>query len=1807
MNQGISQVIDSQRVADLEQQEQIAGAGVSANYIISEDFILPELEGLIDSAAISGSPLASTAVNQALSGGSPKPAIDEENYVPNSDEYEGSVNGSSGTGTDTAINNDAISTATGIEQDIEDRALNFDESEYSLDPDGDGYYEPDVEALEKWVQYMMTRANMLAGLLIALTSMFECRRLAEEAFTGESIEPEKHSYKEAFSRKIKTINKIVQSAVSGVFEYCNTKNKERLDERMEEITADADSSGHKSESTCNGGGSDISMSQEALQEQAKFYQATIDTLNGMQRVISMMIEFLAANAASDDFSTAGTISSLTKFSARLEEMGEEVDEKLQAVLREVDEMANYEAWGWVMFALSFLGIGLIGGIIWAIVANARDGMGDNLEEINLDLTSEFVNGYRGDINVMQNAYRMFLSLSLFKTDLRNTVREQFTGLSGMKNDAELLMQSAEGTLGHTTQVFDSATSQLMLKVSLHNNMVRGIKELDQLIKAQPLRSLSMATTIVMAIVGLVITIITWGSFAPLYVAIISALVGVLQGITNYFATKIANDLDTYDPIEPEYFYNDHPGIGATAIDAINGADGAGRQNLEDATLDQGMIRQADDEYYYFDSPQFALYELRQKLMDNIIRALFSVMKNARDMRRVAMSEFSGNAPADSGGSLLQNAIESILLQRQLILSAIKFQYQEVITARNIEKRVELAQEDAWKSFGWSIIGGLVGGGLGAIGGPGLSMLGYTLGSTLGSTLYRLIHIISKHYWDMEIDEASLARLQEFLQQQGEESTEARLDAAEVAAYQDLLTNGLVGTGGGWSTAGWYSGPSQYHGVNFGLVSETYARLGRIYAAQEAVAKGRSMGSILRDIVKQQMSGKSIGKVGALSESVNRASFSASMRVAGELVSFLNTRADIMNRAYNAKKELIMSIVSASVNTILSVVGMSLGGLKSPILSALGKLAPAVMSLVNSLTSFITGLVDANGDLGAYENYNTKTEVDKTGRRVKTVNGVDERLDQLEYEIMCQVNSGMIETLSGGYMAVSAEYSQLSSGMKSLFNVREALATARSILTSARESVRYQMSGKQLDEVTFGKDSIDNFKQASLSILDSLKSALDTMAERYNQMQDAEAKAWTGGIQSLFSLSSLVVSVVNSCASGHAEELSRPSGQGGTDAAVVGNQQQAEALAPAEVAAPEAPAATDVPAAAEKNDSYANRSSKETDARTSGAKPYPTVAAQPVADSLAPAAANAQGDETENASENTGRAEREEELDFGRGRLGQRTQTQLRQLQETLRIVGGTISLTGRIVNIIMQSVFATRDDDSEEARSRTAAVNRKVEKGESEAKSGPKNIFTSLDDLETKTNLSEYKMAVLQLNKSMTARIAQNYTQLVEMVRDEVKNVIDYAKNFDRGPRNAAIGTQHRADAEAPDLAPVPGSISVTNYAQTHTPEATARYILENFEAAEIEPICDQLVQMEGPRGRAVLEALQQQARSQGAETVAVRAEAALAAAPAPVVQQNAEVTHTPVEQNRPSSRVHLERADRIEEQMQQVAQEAETLEARATQINDQVAGLEQEMSQVEAQLDEVTPQVQAAQAEDVPALTERVEALRLRRDQLQAEWSGLVEQRGQVEAELTACRANVQRLDEEMTQLIADLEQQAQAEQDPVARQQLLDRAELVRRVQANDPLTERVIQLEGRLAEINGRLGAVRQELQTVQRQITRLDQLIQEKQASQQPASNGDSAAVRSGGFGNVFSFVRDFLRPADQRRQENLDNVSEGEVLPGQRRGANHDDAIVAVANAGQGRYSPQRRYEDAMRDLDVVARQLSADSERVSSVNQSGVC
>lgn len=727
----------------------------------------------------------------------------------------------------------------------------------------------------------------------------------------------------------------------------------------------------------------------------------------------------------------------------------------------------------------------------------------DIQDLKLDV---LIKGIRGEIIRAQNAYRMALAISFLKADLRNIVYSELTGLSGFASHADLIAAAAEITIGPATQIVDAALTQLMMRANVYNNLLLTIDSFEKLEAARGAQVASVILTVVALVLAIVIIAYTAGAgTAPAALLVAAAVVGVCAAMSNMIAQQILAEIDPYTIAPPEVDEMDDPkklNTSKTVNDVFNAIDQEILSLENSLATGNGFMVKTKDGMLRLDYKAIANLERKLSAMNNAIRTLFYMLKEKRDLARLVKAVFGGSVGDSSGEGLVMKAMESMLAQRQAVVSAITFQLSQFIAAKNLATQTEQALNKTNQGAATSGIAA-VGSLLGCI--PGLGAAGAIAGAavTIAGGLINIAISLSNDKLNMTF-QSNDQELDAYLEDRasGDNSFESKLDRLEAEAMLNFLENGLMGTGDG------------YQAVNSPLMAQTLKKIQQIYQIKQVMADLIALTSHVRAVVQKELTGVAPGtSAEELTKATITSNCNASLRMLGNLANHMKTTASVLNEARDAEKEMITGVVAGSIQVAagtLGVVGAAAGEAGSA-LANVGQIAPMVGNVVSSLVQLIMAAVSAASDNGELAGYDVDDTVDGMG--VKQDKGKHDngdwaaRLDAEEEAIYRQMGTELLQSMNGSMMGVSPDSSLLTSKMNRLYNLKAALAMTMNIMREVKAAMGHFQYATSLADV------IESNRASALAILGALKDTLETIAERENQKTQETMQA----IQSAISL------------------------------------------------------------------------------------------------------------------------------------------------------------------------------------------------------------------------------------------------------------------------------------------------------------------------------------------------------------------------------------------------------------------------------------------------------------------------------------------------------------------------------------------------------------------------------------------------------------------------------------------------------------------------------------------------------------------
>lgn len=613
------------------------------------------------------------------------------------------------------------------------------------------------------------------------------------------------------------------------------------------------------------------------------------------------------------------------------------------------------------------------------------------------------------------------------------------------------------------------------------------------------------------------------------ITLCGACAGLGAAGLNSIGTAVAAGVDDhYDVNNPKFSVGG--GVSLTPHKRVSDVIDDAEQAEEEVVNGMGgaeLLERNQDGYYTLNSRALAAFEVRQQSIQNLIKMIVYLKKAQRDLNRSVLGIVLEKAIKDHGEGYLLSNIENSINQRQMLMQAIKFQLQEQVTAKNIARQNEVM---ASKAF-WSSTAGVIGAAAGALcamipGAGGLSIVPALMGigSAVGSSLYNYIetHSESSGYgMKYESHSKEFEQLMAERRRASQQSTiaEDKLYQLENASIEELMANGLVGTGDGYS------------GVNYTLVGKAYQQLLNIQNIRQFLTELRNAMIRLNASTRRQVLGVSTSETTDFSNLVNQRGLSQAMAVIAAVTRMLSDKAAVQNRARDAQKAANMATFSLATNVVVAAAGMGAGyspGVVGETAAAVSKnITPGLMGLINGTANLIMNALWARDDYGAYNNYSSDKAVKEIrgNRRQKTEQDNFDKIAALEDQVFQEMGENMVQTLQGGTGAVNGEITGiLNSRMHALNNLRKSLLLLISARDSFSQAIRRKV-GVGGGPVADANELASPQERITQAILGALAQGVQTLVERQNQISQAERQMFVSSFSVVMSSVSIALGAI----------------------------------------------------------------------------------------------------------------------------------------------------------------------------------------------------------------------------------------------------------------------------------------------------------------------------------------------------------------------------------------------------------------------------------------------------------------------------------------------------------------------------------------------------------------------------------------------------------------------------------------------------------------------------------------------------------
>ncbi|MFA5035415.1 MAG: hypothetical protein WC500_06525, partial [Candidatus Margulisiibacteriota bacterium] len=339
---------------------------------------------------------------------------------------------------------------------------------------------------------------------------------------------------------------------------------------------------------------------------------------------------------------------------------------------------------------------------------------------------------------------------------------------------------------------------------------------------------------------------------------------------------------------------------------------------------------------------------------------------------------------------------------------------------------------------------------------------------------------------------------------------------ENAAIEELMANGLVGTGDGYS------------GVNYTLVGKAYQQLLNIQNIRQFLIEIRNAMIRMSASTRRQVLGVSTSETTDLSGIVSQRGLSQSMAIIASVTRMLSDKAAVQNRARDAQKAANMATFSFATNVVVAAAGMGAGyspGVVGETAATVSRnITPGMMGLINGTANLIMNALWARDDFGAYNNYSSDKAVKEVrgNRQQKTEQDNFDKIAALEDQVFQEMGENVVQTLQGGTGAVNGEITGiLNSRMHALNNLRKSLLLLISARDSFSQAIRRKVGvgGGPIADQT---DLASPQERITQAILGALTQGVQTLVERQNQISQAERQMFVSSFSVVMSAVSVAL-------------------------------------------------------------------------------------------------------------------------------------------------------------------------------------------------------------------------------------------------------------------------------------------------------------------------------------------------------------------------------------------------------------------------------------------------------------------------------------------------------------------------------------------------------------------------------------------------------------------------------------------------------------------------------------------------------------
>jgi hypothetical protein len=903
---------------------------------------------------------------------------------------------------------------------------------------------------------------LVKGMMIIISLLYEARRdlrgLVEKELTGEDNDYKPMAINKLCAKKVDKLEKTLQGAVSNILKAMTNLNDTARNTEEYEINDVYDTKNAAIQKDSPGMCEDDDREEDILKNN-NLRAGEISTLDTyVQGLDQQQLTYAQSMLATMDVDISGTSS----------------DDIWNSLNSQVDDV-----------------LGNMGSIVQYTSSTDDD---SEYQEINWDQRDLL----RGQLLAAFAMRRSVLAGMQAKADMRNLVHEEMTGIGGRNARTDIasdeLENEANQTLNWFDAVVDSTESVVKMKNQIRfealevekNNKI--IKEIEDQKNKGFWASLISWVAAACGIIGIF--------FWPLLIvaAVLETISSVMNAQINEdiaqtrldaektYGTKQTIVMDEFDHKTPTVDLSTDDVALQLAADAENSVSA-----IFDSFTSSNYLHDVGTAYSVFDSAAFAKQaeEVRNyNLQALIAQAAKQATNEMRNLVHMEMTGIGGREPSNMANA----GMEAARGQQAIVMNGAFTNLSDLNQTKNAQKDLALKisylqklYDDAKSAAGWSYV----------------PLLGDSIGG-INTTIYDLM---------AEQDDAGARGA-------GGYTTDATFTDDTI---NNILNNGTIDAGDSNTM------------VDTSLIAAARSTYTKAFIAASVEASVQKLMRDIRSLVHQEMTGIRSATGGELSDQANAVNFESAMRTLNMVSNYLQQLVQIENKIEDAKKTLdnvtdqlnvakagtwITAIVSGIVGAIAAITGTG----------EFWQVAWAAIQAAQMTMSMLWSVVAAVKSWYNYSHYsslkNDMPDVTAILNKLRAAvqndaNSVEGSIESLEQEALDEIATMLISSVGGGAIGTNKGLaSAYKNVIDKVYKQQRILNSVAQALSELRAIVHEAMTGISSASMN-STIKVLNIKQESIKAqIDSMFEALQSLTDRWNQINDAQRATELARIQAI---------------------------------------------------------------------------------------------------------------------------------------------------------------------------------------------------------------------------------------------------------------------------------------------------------------------------------------------------------------------------------------------------------------------------------------------------------------------------------------------------------------------------------------------------------------------------------------------------------------------------------------------------------------------------------------------------------------------